>query len=228
LLAVLAVAAFWLAGCTSSSPTAGTGGANLPAASGLLAASATAMRGVSTVHFTLNVNGTLSGVPVQSAEGDLNSKGQAKGNAKIELGQLVQVDFVLYGSSFYIKGPTGGYQKISASLAGAMFDPSAILSPTKGVARLLSAVRNPTTEAKESVGGTDTYRVSGTVPKDAVGSLVPGVNADVPAKIWISADGRNLPVKAEFTVPGTDGSQAATVDVTISNVNEPVTVSPPA
>lgn len=218
------VATALVAGCTG-----GSGGGSLPAANGLLTTASASMRSVTSVHFNLMVNGTLSSVPVQSADGDLNVQGQAKGTAKItELGQLIQVDFVLVGGDLYLKGLTGGYQKIPATLAGKMFNPGVILDPNHGVAAVLSGLGNPKTEATDTVNGTQTYRISGTVNKSIVSALIPGINSDVPTKVWVTTDAKHLPVKAEFTVPGTDGAQGATVDVTISNVNAPVSVTAPS
>jgi lipoprotein LprG len=215
-----------VAGCTSGG-SADTSG--LPAASTLLTNSGASMRSVTSVHFAITVNGTLSGVPIQNAEGDLNAQGQAKGNAKIsELGQLLQVDFVLIDKNFYLKGPTGGYQKIPASLAGNLFDPTAILDPDRGVAKVLTNVQGATTAGKDTVDGTDCYKITGRVSKDIVAALVPGIGSDVGATVWVATDPKNLPVQAEFAVPGAGGSQGATVDVTISNVNAPVTVTAPA
>jgi lipoprotein LprG len=225
LLAGLGLLAIVATGCTSG----GSGTGNLPAASTLLSNSGTAMRGVTSVHFAIAVDGTLGGVPIQNANGDLNAQGQAKGNAKIsELGQLVQVDFVLVDKIFYLKGPTGGYTKVPAALAGNLFDPTAILDPNRGVAKVLTSVHDATTQAEESVDGIECYRIGGRVDKGVVAALLPGIGSDVTATVWVAADSRNLPVKAEFGVPGADGSQGAKVDVDISNVNEPVTVTAPA
>lgn len=221
LLSLLAV----LAGCSGG----GGGASNLPAASSLLSDSGAAMRQVTSVHFGITVNGTLSSVPIQNAEGDLNAQGQAKGTAKVsELGQFVQVDFVLVNKTFYLKGATGGYQRIPAAFAGALFDPSVILDPNRGVAKLLTSVRNPSTQAQESVNGTDSYRITGMVDKATVAAIVPGVDNDVTATVWVASSGQHLPVKAEFDVPGQGGGQGAKIDVSISNVNAPVTVTAPA
>jgi lipoprotein LprG len=225
LLAALAALVIAVTGCTSGN----SGTASLPAASTLLAGSGAAMRGVTSVHFSITVNGTLSGVPIQNADGDLNSRGQARGNAKIsELGQFLQVDFVLVDKNFYLKGPTGGYQKVPASLAGTLFDPSAILDPNRGVAKVLTSVQGPSTQARETVDGVNCYRITGKVAKGVVAALVPGIGSDVATTVWVAADGQHLPVKAEFAVPGAGGSQGAKVDVDISKVNAPVTVTAPA
>lgn len=214
-----------VAGCTSGGSA---GSANLPAAGGLLATAGDSMRSVTSVHFSIVVNGTLAGVPIQNADGDLNAQGQAKGNAKVSLlGQLTQVDFVLVDQTFYLKGPTGGYQKVSASLAGNLFDPSAILDPNRGVAKVVGSVQGAQTTAQESVDGTDCYKITGKVSKGVVSALVPGINVDVDATVWLATDAKHLPVKAEFAVPGSGGSQGATVDVTFSKFNAPVTVTAP-
>ena len=223
LLVVLGLFAVLLAGCSSG------GAANLPAASSLLSSSGAAMRAVTSVHFAIAVNGTLAGVPIQNADGDLNAQGQAKGNAKItDLGQTVQVDFVLVDKTFYLKGPTGGYQKIPAALAGNLFDPTAILDPNRGVAKVLTSVQGASTVGQESVNGTDCYRITGKVAKGVVAALVPGINSDVNATLWVATAGKHLPVRAEFAVPGNGGTQGARVDVSISHVNEPVSVTVPA
>ncbi|HWC81440.1 MAG TPA: LppX_LprAFG lipoprotein [Pseudonocardiaceae bacterium] len=222
-LAVLAFLLVLVSGCQSGSDSS-----NLPAAPGLLSTAAASTRAVTSLHFTLAVNGTLTSVPVQSAEGDLNAQGQARGNAKIsELGQLIQVDFVLVDGSFYLKGLTGGYQKLPSSMATSVFDPTAILDPNRGVAKVLGGLGGPKTQAQEEVDGQQTYRISGTVAKSVVAGLIPGISSDVATQVWVTTDARHLPVRAQFTVPGADGSQGATVDVHISKINQPVTVAAP-
>jgi lipoprotein LprG len=219
---LIVVATLVVAGCTSGSST-------LPAASGLLDTAGSAVRSVSSLHFGLTVAGSLPGVPVRDADGDLNRQGQAKGTAKVaELGAVVQVDFVLVDNVFYVKGPTGGYQRLPAALVGDLFDPTAILDPDRGVANVLTSVRGATTQATESVAGTDCYRVTGTVTKAVVSALVPGIDRDVTATVWLATAGRHLPVRAQFQVPGNGGSQGARITVDISRVNAPVSVTAPA
>ena len=186
------------------------------------------MRGVTSVQFNLTITGNLPAVPVHSATGSINSAGQAKGNADIsELGQLVQVDFVLIGDTFYLKGPTGGYQKIPASTAESLFDPTAILDPKRGVANVLGNIQNPQSQGTDTVNGTTTDKVTGKVSSAVVSQLVPGISTDVSATLWLAQDAKALPVKAEFSVPAVAGGGSATVDVTLSNYNQPISVSAP-
>ncbi len=211
-----------LTGCTSTSTTATPTAAALTAEE-VLSKSAAAMAGVTSTSFTIAVDGQLPAVTVQSAEGDLTSAGDAKGTAKItQFGQLLEVEFVLVGGELYIKGLTGGFSKVPAALAGSVYDPSAILNPDKGVAKVLSSVQNPTLTSSDG----DAWVVSGTVPSSVAGALVPGINSDVDGVFTIEMATGYL-TAADLTLTGGDGNPA-TVTIGLSNFNQPVSISPPA
>lgn len=226
-IVLLCAALVAVAGCTGgSNDTAATSTAQ--GAQQLLRKSGASMRAVTSVQFTLAVTGDLSAIPVHNATGVLTRAGDAKGNARItELGQLVQVDFVLVGDTFYVKGPTGNYQKLSASLAKSIFDPTAILDPNRGIAHVLASVQDPQPGGGETVDGVATTKVTGKVSKQIASSLVPGIGADVNATLWLANDARALPVKAQFVVPTTAGNSGGTVVVDLTGYNQPVTVTAP-
>lgn len=193
-----------------------------PTATELLSASAAAMTAVSTASFTLAVDGQLPAVTIQTAKGALTAAGDAQGTATIvQFGQLVEVEFVLVGGELYLKGATGGFTQIPAALAGGIYDPSAILDPTKGVAKVLTSVQNPTLTGSEG----DAWTVTGTVPAAVAAGIVPGITTDVGAVLTIAKTGSEL-TAAEFTLDGADG-KPATVTVELADFNEPVTISPP-
>jgi lipoprotein LprG len=224
---LLCAALVAVAGCTggASNTAATTTGQGAQA---LLQRSSTSMGGVTSVQFGLTVAGTLSAVPVRNATGSLTKAGDAKGSAQItEFGQLVQVEFVLVGDTFYLKGPTGKYQKLSASLAESLFDPTAILDPSRGVAHVLANVQNPQPQGGDTINGQAVTKITGKVRSKVAALLVPGISTDVDATLWLANDAKALPAKAEFVVPTTAGSSGATVDVTLSNYNQPVTVTAP-
>jgi lipoprotein LprG len=221
LLTLLAATAALVAGC-SNAPTAPA----LPDANSLLKdASASAAKFTST-HFSLTTNGSVPGLSVQKLDGDLTKAGggAAKGTGILTmLGQRIEGEFVLAGGSLYLKGPTGGFQKIPAALSSSLYDPSAILDPQRGIPKMLASVQNAKTEGEESIDGTPTYKVTGTIPKDAMNGLLPGITADANATLWLRKDAGHAPVKASLAFPGN-----ASVDVTLSDVDKPVTVTPPA
>lgn len=224
LLVTLALTAAVATACSSEEPSAD--GGNLPDGKTLLQDSAASTAEITSAHFTLAVNGELPGLSVKSAEGDLTREGggsgAAKGTVSMDLmGSLFEGEFVLVEDSLWVKGPTGGYQELPASMVRSLYDPAAILDPDKGIANVLKNVRDPRTEGTEDVDGVSTYKVTGTVTKDVVSSLVPGINSDVEITFWLRQDDGNQPVKASVKAP------KGTVDVTLSDVDKQVEITAP-
>jgi lipoprotein LprG len=208
-----------VSGCSSSDKT--DGGGPLPDGASLLKDAAAAAKPINSAHFTMKVNGQVADLPVKELSGDLNKNGDAKGNAKLDqLGSTFEVEFVVVDKVIYIKGITGSWQKFGN--AADVFDTSAILDPDRGIAKMLSSVQDPRTEAKEDVNGTSTYRVAGKVSKDGL-TFVPGIKTDVSGKVWVKSDGNHQPVKANVEV-----SPGNSVDIVLSDVDKPVTVTKPS
>jgi lipoprotein LprG len=221
LAVALTVGLCLLSGCTSSSSTA-VPATTAPPAAELLATSATAMSSVTSANFTITVDGQLPAVTIKSAEGTLTAAGDAKGTATItQLGQLLEVEFVLVGGNLYLKGATGGFTQVPAALAGGLYDPSAILDPDKGVAKMLSSVTGATNVGTDG----DAWVVTGTVPVAVAGGLVPGISTDVAGTFTIDMATSQL-TAAQFELPGADG-KPATVKVDLSDFNQSVSISPP-
>lgn len=220
-VALLAVALVLIsAGCTSTANTTAT--AVTPSAGTLLSDSAAAMSAVTSASFELTVNGQLPAVVVQQATGQLTATGDAKGSGTIsQLGQLVEVEFVLTSGELYLKGPTGNFSKVPSALAGQLYDPSVILSPDKGVAAALASTQGATVTGTEG----EAWLVTGTVPAAVAGGIVPGITSDVTAVFTIAMAGSQLSA-ATLTLTGADG-QPATVTVKLSDLNAPVSISPP-
>ena len=204
---------------TSSTPTS----TPVPTATELMASAATAMRAVTSAHFSLGISGSLPGLIVQSAEGDLTSTGDAQGKGTIvQFGQLLEVEFVFVGGDLYLKGPTGGFSKLPAALAGSVYDPTALLNPDKGVVKVLTSATGlgPVT----SDGGQ--YTVTGKVPKDVAASLAPGIAEDVDATFTIDAATSTVSA-VSFALTGSDGKPAG-IQLLFSDLNAPVTVTAPS
>jgi lipoprotein LprG len=224
LLVTLALTAAVATACSSDEPSSSDG--NLPDGKTLLQESAAATADITSAHFTLAVNGEIPGLSVKSAEGDLTREGggsgAAKGTVSMDLmGSLFEGEFVLVEDSLWVKGPTGGYQELPASMVRSLYDPAAILDPDKGIANVLKNVRDPRTEGSEDIDGVSTYKVTGTVTKDVVSSLVPGIDSDVDITFWLRQDDGHQPVKASVKVP------KGTVDVTLSDVDKQVEITAP-
>lgn len=222
---LMIVAGLALAGCASIEPQV----QGLPAGSELVATSSTAMRAVTSAHIAINVTGTLAGVSIRNAEVDVDAHGTAQGSATLrQSGEGGKTDFELLKHDFYVKGPTGGYRKVAPETAGDLFDLTGILNPNRGVASMVDSVSGATVQDKETVRGVECYRITGTMTQNELGTVVPGVGSNVHATVWLATGGPHLPVRAEFVVPAVGGGGGGRIDLSISNVNTPVSVTAPA
>jgi lipoprotein LprG len=223
LMLALLLVTLGLAGCVRKAQT----GADLPAGDTLVKDAAAAMRRVQTAHILITADGNVANLPVKSAEGDLKRNGDAKGTIQIEqLGALIELEFVVLGQTMHIRGATGGWQTLSTSLAATIYDPSAILDPDRGIAKVLDTATNLTTQAQEAVDGTDTYRVAATFDQTAVAQLVPGITQQLSGQLWIDTATKQLR-RVTLTVPGTGGAAAGTVTINVSKFDVPVDISAP-
>lgn len=225
LIALLSLAVFGMTACTQETAPPDT--ASLPDAKTLLADSAVAMGAVESAHVKIETEGEISTVPLRRAEGDLLRSGDAKGAIQLlQSGVLVEMEFVVVGDFIHLKGATGGWQKLPLSAASAIYDPSIILDPDRGIVKVLSTAADPVTEAKEEVDGVSAYRVAVSLNDAAVSALVPGVTAGATGKLWLSESSKHL-IKAVLTVPGLKAGETGTVTVSISAIDVPVSVSAP-
>jgi lipoprotein LprG len=227
-IACIAAVAVTLSACNGKKKDATPAATGpLPAAADLMTQAATAMSSVNTVHFTLKVDGSLPNLPISAATGDLTKEGNAQGTATAQLlGSNVETKFIIIGQDAYLN-VTGSYQKTSLASITAIFDPSSILDPDRGIAKLLATGKDPKTLASESVNGKATYKVSFTPDPTVVGALVPGAPADTACVVWLDATSHQV-VRGQFTVPAAEnGGKAATVTIDFSNYDAPVTISAP-
>jgi lipoprotein LprG len=195
--------------------------AALPDGNRLLADSAAAMRTVRTAHFTISAQGNTPGITLRFADGQLTGQGSAKGIARMDQGgQVVEHQFVIINNTLYLREPNGDYQKLPSSVGSAVYDPSVILNPDRGIAAVLASGKDATTQAREPLAGVDTYRVKATFPKESLGKLVPGVSEDTKGDVWIATQGLRL-VEAQFRLGG------GLISTHFSDYDAPVTINAP-
>lgn len=212
-----------LVGCSSTETSTPTSSVPAPSATDLISRAATAMKAVTSAHFVIAVTGTPADLTVQQADGDLTSTGSAQGTASIlQGGQLTEIEFVIVDKDLYFKGPTGGFTVLPAALAGQIYDPTAILNPDTGVAKVLTSATGLSAVTESG----DTYQVSGTVPKDVAASLTPGITADTVGTFAIDK-ATSQPASVSFGLDGSDGAPA-TVRLELSDLNKELTITAPA
>jgi lipoprotein LprG len=213
----------------ASACSGGSGSAAPPfdAAQTLRQASA-AMANVKSVAFDLTTEGRPP-IPVRGGEIELLRNGDAGGTLTIEqAGQQVEMRIVALGETVYVKGLTGGWRRVPRALTTSMYDPSAVLDPNRGISKLLSSVTGAKAEAREKAGGRDAYRVGVTLPKAAVGGLIPGVSGDVRGQVWVGAsDHRLLKLRGEIP-PLAQGGEKGSVIITFTEFDQPYQIKAPA
>jgi lipoprotein LprG len=220
-LATLSIATALVGGCSSSKKSSGP----LPDAATLLQQSSQTTKNVRSMHLVVSVNGKIKGLAVKTLTGDLNSAPNtaAKGDAKITVsGSDIDAPFVVYEGTLYAALTPNKWADFGR--AADIYDPSLILNPDTGVANMLAKFTNAKSQARETINGQDTIRITGNVPADAVNQLVPQLRASqpLPSTVWIQESGDHQVVQAKL-----DQSAANSIQMTLSNWNAPVQVTKP-
>jgi lipoprotein LprG len=161
------------------------------------------------------MTGDLTNVPAVAAQGKADI---------VFLGQKLEgVGFVVADGTLYGAITANSWQDFGP--AADIYDVSAILNPSTGLANVLASFSNGKTDGRETVNGVETYKVTGEVSADGVNKIAPQIAATgpVPGTAWISTDGKNDLVQAKLDV-----TKDSNVQMTMSKWGEPVTVTKPA
>jgi lipoprotein LprG len=218
----VSIATALIAGCSSGPKESG---APLPDATTLVKQSAAVTKTVTSAHVVLSVQGKVPGLPIKVLTGDLTSipSVAASGNVKLTMGGSdIDANFVVYDSTLYATLTPNKWSDFGK--ASDIYDVSVILNPAAGVANALDNLTNAKAEGRETINGQSTIRISGTVSADAVNKIAPPFNATapVPSTVWIQETGDHQLVQANL-----QKSSGNSVQITLSNWNQPVTVTKP-
>ena len=221
-LASLSLATALIAGCSSGSKPSG---APLPDATTLVKQSSDTTKNVKSVHLALSVEGKVKGLPIKTLTGDLTNTPStaASGNVQLALaGSDIDANFVVYDSVLYATLTPNKWSDFGK--ASDIYDVSAILSPDNGLANVLANFSNAKAEGRETINGQSAIRISGNVSADAVNKIAAPLNATqpLPSTVWIQETGDHQLVQANL-----QKSQGNSVQMTLSNWNQPVTVTKP-
>jgi lipoprotein LprG len=221
-LAALSIAVALIAGCSSGSKQSG---APLPDATTLVKQSADATKNLKSAHLVLSVIGKIPGLPIKTLTGDLTNAPAtaASGNVQLTLGGSdVDANFVVVDGELYATLTPNKWSDFGK--AADIYDVSAILNPDTGLANLLANFTNAKADGRDTINGQSAIRISGNVPADAVNKLASQLNAGntTPTTVWIQETGDHQLVQAKM-----DKSSGNSVQMTLSNWNQPVQVTKP-
>ena len=213
--AALLLAVALLAACKSSPNPS-----SLPQGAQLLQQSGQAMGDVASAHVDLKFDGDLCCF-ITSAQGDVSRDGKANGS--FVLGGA-EYPFRLLKGTFYLKPPTGKWVTSPPP-----YDPTTLLDPGNGLPSILSKATAAQTQASESVGGVDAYRVTASIPTGLIQNLTDlasGQNT-LKATVWIAASGSQL---LKFRIPfrAKNAAQDTVLVGSLTHFGVPVNVTPPA
>ena len=221
-LASVSIVTALIAGCSSGSNQSS---APLPDATTLVKQAGAATRTVTSAHVVLTVQGKVPGLPIKVLTGDLTTTPStaASGNVKLTLaGSDIDANFVVYDSTLYATLTPNKWSDFGK--ASDIYDVSVILNPAAGLANALDNFTDAKAEGRETINGQPTIRISGNVSADAVNKLAPPFSASqpVPSTVWIQENGDHQLVQANL-----QKSSGNSVQITLSNWNQPVTVTKP-
>jgi lipoprotein LprG len=221
-LAALSIATALIAGCSSGSKPSG---APLPDATTLVKQSADVTKNLKSAHLVLSVIGKVPGLPIKTLTGDLTNSPAtaASGNVQLTLGGSdVDANFVVVDGELYATLTPNKWSDFGK--AADIYDVSAILNPDTGVANLLANFTDAKAEGRDTINGENTIRISGNVPADAVNKIASQLNATkaTPTTVWIQETGDHQLAQVKM-----DKSSGNSVQMTLSNRNQPVQVTKP-
>lgn len=198
--AMVAAAALFgalVTGCSSdsdSSPTASAPATGpLPEGGQLIAECSRTTQTLQSVHLDLAVT-NIPNLPVEYVKADVTNQpqgsGQAVGEAKVKVKEtdttftetkFLVVDKTLYAGDGSKYAPVGPAEKI--------YDPGVILDKDKGIAHVIAQVQNPKVEARETIEGVNTVKVTGTIDASVIDTVVPRIGQEagvLPITLWIA------------------------------------------
>ena len=230
--AILAVV-FAISGCSGSNKGTGGGGSSPGApnvdAANVVKEAADAMRQVTGMHLNVEVQGNVPNLSLTKLDGDVSKNPQAAtGNATLTVGSKpVDSKFVFIDGHLYsdVAEPGGKYTDYGDGVS--IYDVGTLLDPDKGLAKILTNLKNPKVAGTEQVNNIATTKITGTSSSNDVATLAgrrlgPETETQEPTTVWIASDGSHHLVKLQF-VP----AENSTITLTMSDWGKQVTATKP-
>jgi lipoprotein LprA len=195
----------------------------------LLKQAADVMRRVTGMHLDVAVEGDVPNMRVTKVEGDVSRTPQttATGVATVQIGDKSQdVMFVFVDGHLYSDlGQSGSYTDFGSGAS--IFNVSVLLDPDKGLANLLTNLKNGSVAGTAQVNGVATTKITGNSAATDVSALAGTRLTDesvstVPTTVWTASDGSSHLVRIQI-LPTSNTS----VTVTMSDWGKQVTATKP-
>lgn len=181
-----------------------------------------------TAHFVLEIDGATylddeEQIELAGAEGDLLRPRSVEAVASIAISLVtLDVSLIFIGDEAYMTDfLTGNWGPAPDDFT---YNPALLLSQTDGLGPVLQALEDPEVVGRQTVAGTDTVHLRGTVEQDLIDDMTSGaIQGDqIDVDIWFDAETLDV-VKIDLAEPE-DGT---TWMITLSDHNEPVSIEAP-
>lgn len=228
LLVAFLAAVLLLAGCGGSDSEGDA--ADEPTPAEVMAQAKTLFDEAQSVHLELSTDSTPEpgSNGVLGASGDVSSAPAFAGDVKVVLaGVTATVPVVSVDGKVYAKLPlTTGYEPITPSDFGAP-DPADFADPETGLSSLLTQIED-LEEGEETRSGEQILTgYSGTLPGEAVQSVIPSASAEETYETEVGVDDEGYAATVQVTGVFFDSTQDVTYDLEFSKYGQDVEITAP-
>ena len=173
---------------------------------------------------------TLQGLELVSASGHISRPSNSDVVVKVRRGDyLLDVRLITTGGHTYVRLPFASFTEVSGGSGVSIPDLSQVLDPGHGLPAVLPRGRDPKYAGSEQVSGVDCDHVDTTYSAGDIGQTLGGEVPVSDVKTSIFAGKRDhLVRRAKLSGNFMQGGKSVDVDLTLSELNKPVTVTPPA
>jgi lipoprotein LprG len=181
-------------------------------------------------HFVLSSQGVDGGgTTITGGDGDLARPDQLQGTFTVSIhGLNANIKVVSKGGVFAAQLPFQSKYTRTNPKAFGLTDPAQLLNPSHGLSNLLTAGTNAKVTGQERVKGELLYEITSTVPGSAI-PVLPDANPSQPVSMITAINPASYQVRQIALTGPFSGSSDSTYAVSLTNYNEPVTITlPPA
>jgi LppX_LprAFG lipoprotein len=195
----------------------------------LLHEAKTTLDAATSVHFKLTSSNVGSGgTNLTGGEGDLVRPDSMQGTFTVTIaGFSADVKVVTKGGVFMAQLPFSSGYKVTNPSSFGLTNPAELMSPDTGLTNLLTEAQNPRFTGQERIGGELLYIVSFTVPGSSI-PVLPDSNPSESVDCTAAINPSNHELRQITLVgPFTSKSSNSTFSLTLTDYNEPVTITLP-
>ncbi|CAN5730269.1 N/A [soil metagenome] len=179
-------------------------------------------------HFLLEIDGATyldddEQIQLAGAEGDLARPQSVEALASVAISLVtLDVSLIFIGDEAYMTDfLTGNW---GAAPDDFSYNPALLLSQTDGLGPVLQALEDPEVVGRETIAGTDTVHIRGTVEQEMIDDMTSGAIQGDQIRVDIWFDGETLDVVRIALAEPDDGTSWI---ITLSDHNEPVSIEAP-